>query len=126
MVGFSLDGRDVPDGLKQPTFVRPIDRLEGSQLDGFHVAPRSVPMDDRGLVKAVDPLSQGVVVAVTDTAHGGFDARVGQTFGGTDRDVLGYPYRCDASVRPFVPVVICRGPAPGHRERSRSLHRNAF
>src|SRR3546814_3304295 len=46
-------------------------------------------MDDLGLVKAIDRLSQSVVVAVTDAAHRGLDPGFGKAFGVLDGHILG-------------------------------------
>ena len=51
-------------------------------------APRSAPMDDLGLVEAVDRFGEGVVVAVADAADRRLDAGLGQALGVFDRDVL--------------------------------------
>ncbi len=48
-------------------------------------------MNDLGLVKPVDGLGQGVVLAVADTADQGFDAGFGETLGVFDRDILAAP-----------------------------------
>ena len=45
-------------------------------------------MDDLGLVKAVDGLCQGIIVAVADGADGGLDPGFRETLGVFDRDVL--------------------------------------
>jgi hypothetical protein len=47
------------------------------------------PMDDLGLVEAVDGLGQGVVVAVADAADRGFDPALGQPLAILDRHILG-------------------------------------
>ncbi len=62
--------------------------FECCELNGFEVAPRSSPMDDLGLVKAVDRCGERIVVAVTDTSDGRLDACLGQSLGTFDRDVL--------------------------------------
>jgi hypothetical protein len=51
-------------------------------------SPWSAPMDHLGLVKAVDRLGQGVVIAVADTADRRLDPGLGQALGVLDRDVL--------------------------------------
>ena len=45
-------------------------------------------MDDLGLVETVDRLCQGIVVAVADAAHGGFEAGLDEALGVFDRYVL--------------------------------------
>ena len=46
-------------------------------------------MDHLGLVEAVDGLGQGIVMGISDTAHGRFDPRFGEAFGVADGDTLG-------------------------------------
>ena len=67
-------------------------------------------MDDLGFEQAVDRLCQRVVVAVTDTANRGFDARVRQPFGVFDGQVLGSAVRMmdRAMVTPRVRVTMAR------------------
>ncbi len=60
--------RDVADGLQEPAVVEPIHPLEGCELDGLEVAPRSASMDNLGLVEAIDRFGEGVVVRVADAA----------------------------------------------------------
>ena len=50
---------DVADGREEATGVEPVDPLEGGELHGLEGAPRSAPVDDLGLVEAVDGLGQG-------------------------------------------------------------------
>ena len=45
-------------------------------------------MDDLRLEQAVDRLGQGIVVAITDAANGGFDAGVAQPLGVANGQVL--------------------------------------
>ena len=106
LLGFG--GWDVADRFEQPPMVEPvalrlpsndaahrrnlIGRLrpfEGRIFDSLEAAPRATPMDGLGLVKAIDRLGQGVVVAVADAADRRFDARFSEAFGVFDRDVLG-------------------------------------
>ena len=54
-------------------------------------APRSAPMDDLGLVEAVDRFGESVVVGVADAADRRLDAGLGQALGVFDRDVLAAP-----------------------------------
>lgn len=44
------------------------------EFGGFEAAPRSAPMDDLCLVKAVDRLGERIVVRVSDTSDGRLDA----------------------------------------------------
>jgi len=45
-------------------------------------------MDEFGFVEPVDGLCEGVIVAVADTANGGFNASLCQALGVADADVL--------------------------------------
>ncbi len=51
---------DVADGLQKPSMVEPVDPLQGGEFNRFEAAPRSAPMDDLGLVEAVDRFGEGV------------------------------------------------------------------
>ena len=73
--------RDVADGLQQPAIVEPVDPGQRRELDGFETPPGSAPMDEFGLVEAVDRLCEGVVVGVSDAADGGLDASFRQALG---------------------------------------------
>ena len=88
---FGLGGRDISDRLEEASSVEPVDPFESGVLDGFETAPWATPVDEFGLVEAVDRLGEGVVVAVADAADGGDEARLGQTLGVLDRDVLDAP-----------------------------------
>ena len=61
-----LGRRDEADGLQQPAIIEPIHPLEGCELDGLEVTPRSASMDDLSLVEAIDRLGEGVVVRVAE------------------------------------------------------------
>jgi len=69
--------------------VKPLDPLQGGELDGFQRAPGSASADHLGFVEAVDALRQGVVIAVADAADRGLNTCLGKTFGVADADVLG-------------------------------------
>ncbi len=109
-------GRDVAGRLEQAAVVEPVDPFEGGKLDRFETAPRSAPYDDFGFEEADDYFCEGVVIAVTDDAHGGLDASLGEALGAADGDIL------DASVavmdhgRPRMACTcceaICQAPLP--------------
>ena len=80
--------RDEADGLQKPAIVEPVHPLEGCELDGLEVAPRSASMDDLGLVEAIDRFGEGVVVRVADAADGGLDSGFGEALGVLDRNIL--------------------------------------
>jgi len=71
---FGFRRRDVADGLEEPAVIEPFDPFQRGVLDGLVGAPRAAPVDDLGLVEAVDGLGQGVVIAVADAADGRLDA----------------------------------------------------
>ena len=52
---------------------------------------RPSPMDDLGLVEAVDGLGEGIVVAVADAAYRRLDAGFGQALGVFDQNILAAP-----------------------------------
>jgi len=76
---FCLGGRDVADGLEQPSVIEPVYPCEGGgglgpepakqvgeasaggELDGFERAPRPSP-DDLGLIEAVDALAKALML----------------------------------------------------------------
>jgi hypothetical protein len=88
IAGFGLGGRDISDRLEEASVVEPVDPFEGGVFDGLEAAPRPAPMDDLGLVEAVDGLGEGVVVRVADAADRRNEARLDQSLGVLDRDVL--------------------------------------
>ena len=52
LLGFG--GRDVTDGFEQPPMAEPVDPFERGVFDSLEAEPRATPMDNLGLVKAVD------------------------------------------------------------------------
>ena len=65
---FGFGRRDVANGLQEPPIVEPVDPFEGSVLHRLERAPRPAPVDDLGLIEAIDCLGERVVVRVADTA----------------------------------------------------------
>ena len=61
-----LGRRDIADGLQEPPVVEPVHPFDGGEFHGLQRPPRAAPVNDRGLVEAVDALGQGVVVAIAD------------------------------------------------------------
>jgi hypothetical protein len=55
--------------------------MERGDLDVLEGPPRPTPVDDLGLVEAVDGLGQRVVVAVADAADGRLDPGFGRPLG---------------------------------------------
>ena len=88
---FGLGGWDVSYGLEEPSVIEPVDPFEGGELDGLEVAPGSAPMDDLGLVEAVDRLGERVVVGIADAADRGHEAGLRQPLSVFDRHVLHAP-----------------------------------
>ena len=85
---FSFGGRDVADGFQEPSMVEPVDPFQGCELDGLQRSPWSASMDHLGLVKTIDGLGQGIVVAVAHASHRRLNASFGQALGVFDRDIL--------------------------------------
>ena len=56
LVGLGFCGRDVPYGLEKTAVVEPVDPFQRGELDGLERAPWSAPVNDLGLVEAVDGL----------------------------------------------------------------------
>ena len=56
VVGFSFCRRDVADGSEQAVIVEPVDPFQRGVFDSLERSPRATPVDDLGLVKAVDRL----------------------------------------------------------------------
>ena len=79
--GFRLGGRDVADGLEQTPVAEPVDPFERGELDRLEAPPRSTPVDDLGLVEAVDRFGESVVVGVADTADRWLNPRLGEALG---------------------------------------------
>ena len=68
--------------------IEPVDPFERGVFDSFKRSPWTTPMDDLGLVEAVDRLGQGVVIAVADAADRWFDPGFGEPFGVANREIL--------------------------------------
>lgn len=86
LLGFGR--RDIADRPHQAAVIEPVDPFQRRELDGFEAPPRLAPMDDLGLVKPVDGLGEGVVIAVANAADRGFDSGFSQALRIFDRDVL--------------------------------------
>ena len=78
----------VADGREEPAIVEPVDPFERGVFNGLEGSPRTSSVDHLGLVKAVDRLGQGVVVAVAHAAYRRLDPGFGKALGRLDRDVL--------------------------------------
>lgn len=60
LLGFSR--RDAADELRLPAVVEPVDKLQRGELDGRGAAQELPPVDDLGLIGAVDRLGKRVVI----------------------------------------------------------------
>ena len=70
LLGFG--GRDVSDGLQEPSLVERVDPFQCCELDGFEAALRPASMDDLSLIEAVDGFGESIVVGISDTADASF------------------------------------------------------
>ena len=75
-------------GSKSLWVVKPGHPFEGGQFQSFFRFPRCPAVNQLGFVQAVDGLGQGVVVAVTATAHRGCNFGLCQPLGVANSDVL--------------------------------------
>ena len=73
---FGFGGRDISDRLEEAPMVEPVDPFEGGELDRLEAAPRSTPMNEFGLVEAIDGLAECIVVGVADAADRRDEARL--------------------------------------------------
>src|SRR3712207_1334041 len=83
-----LGGRDVADRLEEALVVEPRHPFEGGELDGLEAPPRAAAADDLRFEQAYHRLGDGVVVGISDAAHGGLDPGLEQTFRVPNADVL--------------------------------------
>ena len=58
LLGFGR--RDEAEGFQKPAIVEPVHPFERGELDGLEVAPWSTPIDDLGLVEAVDGFGESI------------------------------------------------------------------
>jgi len=70
MGGLELGRRDHPDLAVESTVIEPVDVLESLELDVIEAAPRS-PVNQLGLVQAVEGFGKRVVVRVAARANRG-------------------------------------------------------
>jgi hypothetical protein len=49
-----------------PAIVEPVNPGQCRELDGFEASPRPAPMNDLGLVEAVNRLGECIVITVAD------------------------------------------------------------
>src|SRR5439155_19602560 len=91
--GLVLGWRSVAAGRVKPPMIKPVDVLQGGQFELVEAAPRTVPLDELRLVQAVHRLVERVVVRISFTANGNGGSSLGETFGISDRQVLGSAIR---------------------------------
>ena len=83
--------RYVADGLQEPSVVEPVDPFQRRELDGLQAAPWPAPVDQLGLVEAVDSFGESIVIGISDAADRRLHACFSQALGVFDRDVLAAP-----------------------------------
>ena len=88
VVVFGFGRWDVAAVLVQAAVVEPVDPFSGGVLHGVGGPPRAAGFDQFRLVKPVDRLGQGVVIAVAAGADRGDRPGLGQAFGVADGQVL--------------------------------------
>jgi hypothetical protein len=81
IAGLELGRWNVSDRAEQPTMIEPVYPAQRGEFDVLEAAPRTATSDQFRLVKAVDRLSEGVVVGVANAADRSGDARQSQTLG---------------------------------------------
>ena len=86
--GLGLGRRDVPDRLKDPPVVEPVDPFQRGEFHGLEGSPGSAPMNDLGLVEAVHRLGERIVVGISYTSDRWLDAGASEALGVFDRDIL--------------------------------------
>ena len=88
VVSLSFFRRDVPGGFEQAVVVKPGHPFQSRKLHRLLCFLRPLAMNKLGLVRAVEGLSQGVVVVVAFAADRGLDTGLSQTPEVPDADVL--------------------------------------
>ena len=79
---------DISDGAVQARVVIPVDPFQGFPFDLTSGLPGAEELDDLGLEQADDAFGESIVIEITDAADRGVDARPGQPFGVSNRQVL--------------------------------------
>ena len=102
--GFELCGRYVVEEAVQAPGVVPVHPTQGGQLDVFDGSPgpgAGGPVDQLGLVVAVDCFGEGVVETLSDGADRGHRADLGESFSVADGGELrsGIGVTCQARQR---------------------------
>lgn len=69
--------------------IEPIDPLQRRVLDIINMSPGSTSADQFGLVQPVNRLCQRIVERVADASYRCLQTSFGETFGVTERKVLG-------------------------------------
>jgi hypothetical protein len=87
-VSLELDRWHVVEGLVNSSVVEPVDVVERRPFDVFDVAPRSLAVDQLGLVETVERFGQSIVIGVTLRSNGRDDLGLAETFRVTNAEVL--------------------------------------
>ena len=88
---FQFDRWDVSVLFVESGVVEPVEVVQGGDLDLLRRLPRTVGVDQFGLVQPDDGFGEGVVVSVADGADRRRNTNSCKAFGERDRGVLGEP-----------------------------------
>jgi hypothetical protein len=83
--GLVFGRRAIAAGGVNPTMIKPVDVLQGGQLQLVEAAPRPVPLYQLGLVQAVHRLGERVVIRIPFATNGNRSTGLVETFGMTNR-----------------------------------------
>lgn len=75
---FSLCGRDISDGFRQPPVVEPMDPSECGHFQILQFAPRALA-DQHGLLETVYRFSEAIIETGANAADRWFDTSLGQS-----------------------------------------------
>ena len=78
----------MADGFKQACLVKPVHPIKSLPLERLDRLPGAFLSKQLRLVKAVDGLSKGIVVAVSGAAHRGLDASLQEPLSVANGDAL--------------------------------------
>lgn len=87
-MSFELDGRHVVERHVDSSVVEPTDVVERRSLDVLHVTPRSLAVDQLGLVEAVKRFDERTIEAVASRADRGHDLGFAEAFLVANAEVL--------------------------------------
>ena len=69
VASLELCGRDHADLAVQTSSIEPVDVVKRRPFNVFHVAPRSLPVDQFGLEESVERFGERIIVAVAATPN---------------------------------------------------------